>query len=399
MFLPVKHGSVILRTGWQGDDHDYGPLIFAMAKTILINSSYAPSLINFRGPLISEMVRRGHKVYATAPDIDPAIMARLERLGACAHTVPLSRAGLNPLGDLRYYQALRGCIRDVRPDVVLGYTIKPCIWGSLAAKAEKVPSASLVTGLGLAFMPQSSPMHRLVSWVSQRLWQHATRANFVVIFQNPDDRADFIAAGALSDTSKSRLVNGSGVDMNHYVPSTLPAAANFLMIARLLGNKGVREYCEAAAQLHEEGENARFELAGFFDASLDAVSEEEIAAWKARGLVFLGELEDVRPALSGCSVYVLPSYREGTPRTVLEAMATGRAVVTTDAPGCRETVIDGVTGFIVPVADVAETKSAMKRLIHDTTLRSSMGQEGREYCKEKFAVERVNRDMLTHLGL
>ncbi|MEP6868611.1 MAG: glycosyltransferase family 4 protein [Novosphingobium sp.] len=369
------------------------------SRTILVNASYAPSLVNFRGPLIAAMVAAGHRVHASAPDLVGDAADRVRRLGAVPHNVPLSRAGLNPVADLGYYRAMRRLVRETHADLVMGYTIKPCIWGSLAAQAEGVESASLITGLGFAFIPGKGLVRQLVGRASRWLYARATAGNRVVIFQNPDDRQDFIAARALADAGKARLVNGSGVDMVHFTPAPLPETPRFLMISRLLGNKGVREYGAAAALLLREGVQAHFALAGFFDEGQDGIAPAELEQWRAAGLDYLGPLEDVRPALADCSVYVLPSYREGTPRTVLEAMATGRAVITTDAPGCRETVRDGVTGLLVPVRDVEATAAAMHRLALDAEARRSMGAAGLAYCAEKYAVERVNAAMLEHLGL
>ncbi len=368
-------------------------------RIILVNASYAPSLINFRGPLIAAMIAAGHEVHASAPGLSGSMAEKVMALGAAAHDVPLARAGLNPLGDYGYYRALRKVIRRSRADLVLGYTIKPCIWGSLAARAEGVESASLITGLGFAFIPGTGLVRQLVGQVSRMLYRGATAANRVVIFQNPDDRADFIAARALADPAKARLVNGSGVDMAHFARTDLPKAARFLMISRLLGNKGVREYGEAAALLLADGIAADFALAGFFDEGQDGIARKELERWQAAGLRFLGPLDDVRPALAQTSVYVLPSYREGTPRTVLEAMASGRAVITSDAPGCRETVKDGITGLLVPPRDVMATAGAMRRLAEDDAARAAMGGAGFDYCREKYAVDRINTAMLNHLGL
>ncbi|WP_423141296.1 glycosyltransferase family 4 protein [Parablastomonas sp. CN1-191] len=369
------------------------------SRTVLVNASYAPSLTIFRGPLIRAMVAAGHRVHASAPGLTGETARAVAALGAEPHDVPLSRAGLNPVDDLAYLRAVRALIRRTGADLVLGYTIKPCIFGSLAARSCGVESASLVTGLGFAFIPGKGAVRRLVGLASRQLWRRATAANRVVIFQNPDDRDDFIAAGALADAGKARLVNGSGVDMAHYAPAPLPGDARFLMIARLLGNKGVREYAEAACRLIAAGSRARFALGGFFDEGPDGIDPAELAAWRAAGLDYMGPLDDVRPALAACSVYVLPSYREGTPRTVLEAMATGRAVITTDAPGCRETVRSGDTGLLVPVHDVAATAAAMKALSEDGAARARMGRAGRDLCEEKYAVEKVNAAMLGHLRL
>jgi glycosyltransferase involved in cell wall biosynthesis len=345
------------------------------------------------------MIAAGHSVHVTAPSIPDTVRSALTCLGARCHEVPLSRSGLNPIADFRYYHSLREIIRSSRADLVIGYTIKPCIWGSIAARAEKVESASLVTGLGYAFIEGDGTLRKAIAATSRRLYRFATSANRVVIFQNPDDRDDFIAAGALADAGKARLVSGSGVDMDHYAASELPPTAEFLMIARLLGNKGVREYAEAATALIADGIDARFRLAGFFDEGPDGIDPAELDEWVAGGLDYLGPLDDVRPAIADASVYVLPSYREGTPRTVLEAMAMGRAVITSDAPGCRETVLDGKTGLLVQPRSPADLGKAMLRLANDGALRSAMGAAGLAYCRDRYAVAHVNAAMIDHLRL
>lgn len=368
-------------------------------QTILVNGSYAPSLLGFRGPLLREMVQAGYTVHASAPGMTSAIRDGLGHMGVAAHEVPLGRTAIEPLADLAYRNALARLMRQIGPDLVLGYTIKPCIWGALAASGQGIASASLVTGLGYAFTEGGGARSRAVRMVARFLWRRATAANGVVIFQNPDDRDDFIADGALSDVSKARLVNGSGVDLAEFSRTPLPDAPRFLMISRLLGNKGVREYASAAAQLIANGCPAEFQLAGYFDEGPDGVGPEEVAAWQRAGVEYLGPLEDVRPALARASVYVLPSYREGTPRSVLEAMAMGRPVITTDAPGCRETVQAGVSGLLVPPRDVASLAGAMAKLAAEAPLRNRMGEAGHQLCRSKYDVRKVNAAMFAHLGL
>lgn len=368
-------------------------------QTILMNGSYAPSLINFRGSLIRAMIAAGHRVHASAPDIPDDIAATLEVWGATPHSVPLARAGLNPVSDLGYFVALRTLVRTTGATRVLGYTIKPAIWGSLAAHQRGVRSTSLVTGLGYAFIPGAGLKRRVVNRLSRWLWRRGTARNDIVIFQNPDDRADFVASGALADPAKARIVDGSGVDLAHFAPVALPAEPVFLMISRLLINKGVREYAEAAMRLRGAGRKWRFLLVGFLDEGPDSIDRIELDRWIAGGVDYLGELADVRPALAQASVYVLPSYREGTPRTVLEAMAMRRPVITTDAPGCRETTVDGVTGLLIPVRDINALAAAMIQLGEDASLRNRMAEAGLARALDKYAVERVNRAIMEHMGL
>lgn len=369
------------------------------ARTILVNASFAPSLLGFRGPLLRRMVADGHRVHASAPGMTDDIAAKLRAMGVTPHDVFMQRTGQNPLADLGYLRRLYALIRAQKIDLVFGYTIKPCVWGSLAARLAGVESASLVTGLGYAFIDSASMRQSAVRRLSIVLWRAATAANRVVIFQNSDDRDDFVAAGALADPAKARLVDGSGVAMADYPRTPLPPGARFLMIARLLGNKGVREYAAAAARLIADGSTARFALAGFFDEGPDGIPASEMAGWQRAGVEYLGPLSDVRAALADSSVYVLPSYREGMPRTVLEAMASGRPVVTTDVPGCRQSIVEGESGLLVPPRDSGALASAMARLAQDSELRQAMGEAAYRRCAGVYAVDRVNDAMMAHLGL
>lgn len=369
---------------------------------VLLLSSYAPSLVNFRGPLIRDMLSRGHRVSVGAPDIAPELRAHLELMGAQVYDTPLERTGTRLNADLAYLTTLCRLIRRIRPDLVVTYTIKPNIWGALAAASFGIRSAAMVTGLGYLFTEtgaRSGPKLRLARLVGRWLYRASTRCNSLVIFQNADDRRDFIAAGCLGDPSKARLVNGSGVDLAHFTPAPLPDAPVFLMISRLLRTKGAEEYARAAMDVKKTHPQAEFHLVGFMDEGPDGVTHGEIDTWAAEGLRYLGPRDDVRPDLAACQVYVLPSYREGTPRSVLEAMATGRAILTSDAPGCRETVEDGVNGYLVPVRDVAALAARMRELIEHPDKVARMAEASLAIAREKYHVDRVNGLLIKYLGL
>ena len=221
-----------------------------------------------------------------------------------------------------------------------------------------------------------------------------------MFFQNPDDETLFRKFRLLPETVPSFVVNGSGVDVAEYSVAPLPDKPCFLLIARLLGDKGLREYAQAAQLVKSVYPEAVFRLVGWIDDNPDAITQRELDQWVDSGLLeFLGRLDDVRPAISGCSVYVLPSYREGTPRTVLEAMAMGRAVITTDAPGCRETVVDGDNGFLVPVKDINALADAMIKMVDTPGLAASMGERSRRIAEEKYDVHKVNAAMLEGMGI
>ncbi len=377
-----------------------------MKRRILLLGSYAPSLINFRGPLIGDLVSAGHAVVAGAPEMTSKISDALIDLGAVAIETPLNRTGLNFLKDLSYRNQVERLIRENDVDLVITYTIKPNIWGAFAAARTQTESVAMVTGLGFAFTDSGRASgliagirKRLVSDLARSLYRRATSHNRHIVFQNPDDRRDFIDAGCLADAEKCLMMAGSGVDTRYYAQQALPDDPVFLMITRLLGNKGVREYARAALQLKGEIPNTRFLLAGYIDEGPDGIAPSELENWRKGGLDYLGSLDDVRPALGTCSTYVLPSYREGTPRSVLEAMSVGRAIITSDAPGCRETVTDGDNGLLVPIQDAATLAEKMKLLAENPALRRSMGSRSREIAVEKYDSVQVNRKLMRDLGI
>lgn len=357
---------------------------------ILINASLAPSLYNFRGPMIREMVARGFEVHASAPDISASDRDRIRALGATPHALPLQRSGLGVGGDLRYFQALRRLIDQVRPNRVLNYTIKPNIWGSLAARSRGVPAVSMITGLGFVFAPAQGLKQRLVKTLARRLYGFALRRNPAILFQNPDDVADFTAAGLLRDRRRVRMIAGSGIDLVHYSPAPLPDQAVFLMIARYLRAKGIAEYGMACALVRQACPEARCLLVGMPDDGPDGVSEAEVRRLCGGAIEILGQYDDVRRAIAMASVYVLPSYREGTPRSSLEAMAMGRPLITTDVPGCRETVRAGRNGILVPVRNAEALAQAMISLARDPARRAAMGAQSIEIARDHFAVDKVN---------
>lgn len=366
---------------------------------ILLNASLADSLLRFRGDLIADIIMLGHEVHVTAPDFAVETHRALQALGAVVHSVPLRSSGLNVLADAYYFYNIYRTIKQTNVDLVIGYTIKPNIWGSLAARAAGVESVSMVTGLGYAFILREGLVRKATQKLAQLLYRFATSANKIVIFQNPDDRADFIAAGSLADPSKSRLVNGSGVDIDYFSAVPLPEKPIFLMISRFLWTKGVGEYCKAAIRLIERQIDAEFLLVGYSWTGPDAISSDQLRRWEDGGVKMLGKLSDVRPAMTAASVYVLPSWREGTPRSVLEALAMGRPVITTDAPGCRETVKQGLNGLLVPVQNVAALADAMELLAGDPAARIQMGGNSRSIAETKYAVRAVNLTYIDHFNL
>lgn len=371
-------------------------------RTFLFVAGFADSLIIFRGPLIAQIQALGFEVHVAAPSLpaENATRVQLEARSLKVHDIPLHRTGTNPWADLETLWTLWRLMRLIQPDCVLGYTIKPVIYGSLAAWLARVPRRfALITGLGYAFQlrDQGGALQALV----QRLYALALARVHTVFFQNPDDEALFRSRALVVPSARTRVVNGSGVDVGAFTVAPLPPGPpSFLLIARLLGDKGVREYAQAAQRVRTQHPGVRCLLVGWIDTNPDAIAQHELDAWVADGtLEFLGRLSDVRPAIAACSVYVLPSYREGTPRTVLEAMAMGRAVITTDAPGCRETVVQGDNGYLVPVRSVDALEQAMLRFVADPALAGRMGLRGRQIAEAKYDVHKVNAVMLQAMEL
>lgn len=370
--------------------------------SILVIGGLADSLVNFRGALLAEMVRRGHEVIGCAAEDNPEIADKLAAMGVRYVPLHFRRAGLNPLSDLVLLFRLVKLLRRLRPDIVLAYTIKPVIYGSLACRLAGVARGyAMITGLGYAFMNGGGLQQRYIGKLASLLYRVALAGDAGVFFQNRDDLALFTNTGLLRDPQKALVINGSGVDTDYFRPAPLPAGpVVFLLIARLLKDKGIFEYAAAAAEVRKRYPDVIFRLVGPLDPNPAAIGKDQIHAWHQAGVLeYLGEAKDVRPHLAACSVYVLPSYREGTPRTVLEAMATGRPVITTDAPGCRETVTEGDNGFLVPVKDAAALAQAMQRFVTHPELIPRMGKRGREIAELKYDVRKVNAAVLRHMRL
>lgn len=369
-------------------------------QRVVLFGSYAESLVHFRGPLIAEMVKRGHEVHALAPDIDQGTALALASMGAKPRSVKLGRTSLDPMEAIATARQLTSAFREICPDLVIAYTIKPVVLGAAAAKAAGVKKfVPLITGLGYAFTGGLQPKRVISRIMGKLLYKRAFSRSTIAIFQNPDDLHDFRGLGLIPSSLRTAVINGSGVDIAHYAPAPLPSEPSFLMVARLLGDKGVREFGEAARRLKQVRPDIQISLAGWIDSSPDSIGQTELDQIISSGVDYLGPLADVRPAMAAHSVYVLPSYREGTPRSVLEAMSMGRAIITTDAPGCRETVAHGVNGLLVPPRDSDALHQAIVSLIDDPQRLAAMGKASRNLAEDKFDVGKVNATLLAHVGL
>ncbi|GAA5632052.1 N,N'-diacetylbacillosaminyl-diphospho-undecaprenol alpha-1,3-N-acetylgalactosaminyltransferase [Acinetobacter calcoaceticus] len=381
-----------------------------MSSKFLIISSFLPSVLNFRGKLLQSIHNKGFEIHIISPHLQdhPSEYKKLLSLGYHVHEVFMQRTGTNPLADIKTLWTIYKCIRKIKPDYVLSYTIKPVIYGTLAAKLAKVSHRfALITGLGYAFQNVEQGSNRsFFQKLVHGLYQYALFYSHKVFFQNPDDQKLFIELNLIDHNKPTVVVNGSGVNVQDFSLVAPPKndsgeiKQSFLLIARLLADKGVREYAQAAKQIKQMYPEAEFHLVGWIDENPAAIAQEELDGWIADGrLNYWGKLADVRPAIAASSIYVLPSYREGTPRTVLEAMAMGRAVITTNAPGCKETVIHGENGFLIEVKSSESLIKAIQQFIIDPSLIEKMGKRSREIALNKYDVDAVNKHMLSEMGL
>ncbi len=367
---------------------------------ILIVAGFGFSLVQFRGDLIKSWLAMGHEVTAVAPDNE--VREELQDMGVDYLNANLARDSINPVLDFLYVISLIRLLKVIKPDLVLLYTVKPVIYGSIAALFYRRCNVfSMITGLGKVYNRNSFKGLFIKSIVSV-LYRIGLKRNKHVFFQNQDDSYYFVA-NKLVDRSKIIMINGSGVNLDFYkVKPLITEPVVFLMIARLLHEKGFKEYVEAAKAIKLKYPTVVFKLIGWsFDNSADTISRDVVDNWRTEGVVEVyGRTNDVKLYLTGSSVFVLPSfYREGTPRSVLEAMAMGRPIITTDAPGCRETVEDGVNGFLVPVKDSKALAEAMERFIKNPALVEQMGRESRRIAEEKYDVHKVNEVINRAMGL
>ncbi len=356
------------------------------------------TVYNFRGDLIKKIVAKGYDVLVTGPD--ESDIEKIRALGADFIVIPMNKTGTSVVGDLKYCLGLYKLFRAEKPDVTLGYTVKPVIYGALAAKLAGVKNInSMVTGGGYVFSAKTFKAKAL-GVIVKMLYKLGFACAKTVVFQNVDDLEEFVKKRLLNK-KKCSVVNGSGVNMEHFTPAPYPENFAFFMLSRLLKSKGVVEYLRAAKVVKEKHPEAKFYLLGKYEAQMqDAIPKEVIEQYISDGTVErFEETDDVRPYYEKCSVYVLPSYREGTPRTVLEAMAMGRPIITTDTNGCRDTVVDGQNGFLVPVGDFALLANKMCEFIENTDLVDKMGKASVKYCTEKYEVGRVNNIMCEYLKI
>ncbi len=350
---------------------------------------------NFRGPLIRHLLAQGHDVFVLAPDFDDALYQVIVDMGAVPLHYSLSRTGMNPFKDVFSVFSLWRVLRALRLDSVLCYFIKPVIYGTLAAALAGVPRrVALIEGAGYVYNDDATKswkrrfLQAVVTWL-YRLG--AGRAHCVFVL-NGDDRALFINKRIVRP-DHLHMLPGIGVDLDHFRPSPVPAAPTvFCLAARLIEEKGVRVFVAAAREIKKTYPECEFLLLGGVETSPSAISPVDLSTWEREGVITsAGKVADVRPYLKRASVFVLPTYyREGLPRSILEAMAVGRAIITTDNPGSRDSIDDGVEGMLVPVRDRHALAVAMTSYVEDPLKVKAHGEAARKRAESRYDVRKIN---------
>lgn len=363
---------------------------------LLFNANAAWFFISHRLPVALAARDAGYEVHLAAAIESEAETATISREGFVFHRVPLRRGALNPVFDLNYMVHLAAIIRRVRPELIHNVTVKPIIYGSLAARALAVPSiVNAVSGLGYSF--SGGGRRRLLANIVRLGYRFALRTSRSrVIFQNPDDAREFVEAGIVTPTQVC-LIRGSGVDLDAFQYSSQPdGVPQVVLPARMVRDKGVIEFARAAQLLLSNGITARFLLAGMIDEGNPAgLRWNELQRLQQEtGVEWLGHVNNMAALYRRASVVCLPSYREGLPKALIEACAAGRAIVTTDVPGCREVVTDGVNGLLARPRDVSSLAGALGKLLLDPTLRARLGEAGRRRAETEFDSRLVVRATL-----
>jgi glycosyltransferase involved in cell wall biosynthesis len=358
----------------------------------------AGTLINFRGHLLETLVARGHTVHYVGPTLDAAARVWLSTRGIEIHEVAFVRNEIAPFRDAATCIRLWRTLRVIAPDAVITYMIKSTVYGLFAAALARVRHRfAIVTGLGHVFTEPAPRWHRhLVNPLARLLYGASLHLADGVAFQNKDDEADFRKWRMLAPSTPSTVVNGSGVDTKRFAPAPLPNSHACLLIARLLKAKGLGEYIEAARIVKAERPDAKFVVLGAAERNRGAFPLDQVRAAEAEGLIeYRGAVADVRPHIKAARIFVLPSYyREGTPRSALEAMSMGRPIVTTDVPGCRETVVAGRNGLLVPPRDVRSLARAILALLDNPGMAVAMGKESRKIAETRYEVGMVTDQLL-----
>ncbi len=366
---------------------------------IVVLASHTKSLFWFRLDMMKDFVGKGHQVMAVGSDPECEWENKFRENHIKYKQLNVERNGLNIFKDVITFIGLYKVLKDERPDKIFVYQAKTIIFGAVAARLCGITEVFvLIAGLGSVFRGSTFKSKILKSIIS-RGYRLSCNFSKKVFLQNKDDKRELISAGIV-DEKKIVILNGSGVNLQEFSPVPFPVKPAFLFIGRLIKDKGVIEYLEACRIIKEKHKSIRCLLVGPFDSNPSSMKKSELQQYIDAGVVeYFGEQSDVRPYIAQATVLVLPSYHEGTPKTVLEAMAMGRAIITSNAPGCRETVEEGGNGFLVPVKDITGIVARMEQLLNDSALCKKMGLASLKKVADKYDVRKVNRSIMTEMGL
>ncbi|MCJ8007988.1 glycosyltransferase family 4 protein [Lederbergia wuyishanensis] len=366
---------------------------------IVVLSSHTSSLYWFRMDMMKDFIKRGHSVIALGSEPEVDWKEKFNKHNIDYRQLYVERNGINPFKDLKTLKYLYQLMREDKPDKVFAYQAKTVVYGSIAAKLNGISDFyPLIAGLGSIFRGRGFK-NTIIKTIMKTEYWIACKFSKKIFFQNNDDKNEFIQNRLIKE-GESIIINGSGVNIEKFKPTPLPQEPTFLFIGRLIKDKGIIEYLEACKKIKWKYPQIRCLLVGPFDSNPSALKPEELKPYLENEVIeYFGEQTDVRPFIAQCSTFVLPSYHEGTPKTVLEAMAMGRPIITSDAPGCRETVIDGVNGYLVKVKDVQSLINKMEFLINNKNTCKSMGQESRKIAKNKYDVKIINQSIMKIMGL
>ena len=368
-------------------------------KIFCIVATNGQSLINFRGSFIRALVNRGFRVVCVSIESKDEMGEGIRSLGAKYIQVSGNRTGIGLFDGLRMIAAYKRLFKVLKPHHVFLYMSKPIAFGGIAAILAKVPHISiLVNGLENAYY-RVGLKDTLVRAVMSFFYKLVAAHSDNVFFQNHDDQQYFITHGLLTRRN-SCVIGGSGVDMEYFKHEPMPQGAVVLMTARLLWSKGIREFFAAVKEVKTRHPEVQVLLVGGLDDNDEAITKEQLDAFiRENDVEYCGFTKDVRPYLKRCSIFVLPSYHEGLPRSVIEAMAVGRPIITTDVPGCRETVQDGFNGYLVPPRDSTYLAEKITELVENEEVREKMGAFSFALCSQLFDVQKVNQEIISHAGL
>ena len=373
---------------------------------IAIIGTIGSSIYGFRSDLIKELVAQGHQVYAFFSERSFEDIIKIEALGATPVIYKINRGGLNPLTDIKATLELSKKLKNLKPDIVFSFAAKAVVFGTIAAKLARIPrTVGMIEGLGYTFTDQPHGLSISINLIKRTqvlLYKVALPQLDELIFLNPDDSKDLLDKYSIK-VKRVEILGGIGLNLEDYnYSNTYPVTPTFIFIARLLAEKGIHDYMAAAKIVKERYPDARFIVLGSIDKqSLGALTDFELSKYVDSNIIeHPGHVDDVSEWIAKSSVFVLPSYyREGVPRSTQEAMAIGRAVITTDVPGCRETVVNGVNGFLVEKWNPQALAEKMIYFIENPEQIAIMGNESYKIAQENFDANKVNQQLLKMIGI